>query len=190
MISISFWLIKGLVLLILAFFSAAFNAARALFQYRAGRALLAAIAAGAAAAAYHSPTWETEWAVFFAGLSFCLFLSVFAGLSRHTAEDEAPEEITPEAAEVPPADGDAEEAAEADDAFAILLRGRTIEKATFDEEKRLLALYRRKDKLEAINSTDAATWARFQQSKTWRGLLWDIEDAESTLARLDGMKGA
>lgn len=72
-----------------------------------------------------------------------------------------------------------------DEGFSHLLHGRTIEKATADEERRLLALYRRKDKLEYVNKRTAEEWDRFQQTKTWRGLLWDIEDAEERLARLE-----
>ena len=72
-----------------------------------------------------------------------------------------------------------------DEAFCHLLHGRTLEKATADEERRLLALYRRKDKLEFINKSTAEAWEKFQATKTWRGLLWEIEDAEERLARLE-----
>jgi len=59
------------------------------------------------------------------------------------------------------------------------------EVAALNEERRLLALYRRKDKLEYINGGTAQAWAKFQTTKTWRGLLWEIEDAEERLARLE-----
>ena len=85
--------------------------------------------------------------------------------------------------------GEALGAAEAveteDEAFTYLLHGRSIEKAIADERRRLCALYRRKDKLQFVNDTDPQKWERFKQSKTWRGLLWEIEDTENTLARLE-----
>ena len=85
---------------------------------------------------------------------------------------------------------DMEEEEEAEDCgFASLLHGRSIEKAIEDEERRLLALYRRKDKAEYVNGADAKTWEKYQNTKTYRGLLWEIDQAEDTIARLEQLAG-
>ena len=119
-----------------------------------------------------------------------LFVALYAVLSivcailraveSNRKEAEALENTAPEAVELV-------EEGEEDRCFTDLLRGRTVSKAIADEERKLLALYRRKDKLEAINRGDPTTWERFQKSKTWRGLLWDIEDTENTLKRLESI---
>lgn len=59
------------------------------------------------------------------------------------------------------------------------------EKALSRVNRLLLALYQRKDKLEYVNNTSPEAWARFQKTKTWRGLLWDIQNAEDTLERIE-----
>lgn len=59
------------------------------------------------------------------------------------------------------------------------------EKALSRVNRILLALYQRKDKLEYVNNTSPEAWARFQKTKTWRGLLWDIQNAEDTLERIE-----
>ena len=80
---------------------------------------------------------------------------------------------------------DEEEETAEDDCFSALLRGRSIEKAIADEERRLLALYRRKDKMEFVSGADPKAWEKYQKTKTYRGLMWEIEQAEETIARLE-----
>lgn len=54
------------------------------------------------------------------------------------------------------------------------------------EKRRLAALYDRRDKAEYLNNTSPAAWARYQNTKTWRGLLYDIEAAERKIRLLEG----
>lgn len=50
-------------------------------------------------------------------------------------------------------------------------------------QKRLNALYNRRDRLEYINGTTPESWKKFQGTKTYRGLEWDIQDTEERLER-------
>lgn len=50
-------------------------------------------------------------------------------------------------------------------------------------QKRLNALYNRRDRLEYINGTTPENWKKFQSTKTYRGLEWDIQDTEERLER-------
>jgi len=70
-------------------------------------------------------------------------------------------------------------------AFSAYLHGRTFAKARADEERRLWHLFRRLNRIEELNRTDADTWARCQKSKTYRGLLFDIQETEELIAKLD-----
>lgn len=54
------------------------------------------------------------------------------------------------------------------------------------EKKRLALLYDRRDKAEYLNNTDPKAWERYQKTKTWRGLLYDIEAAERKIRLLEG----
>ena len=69
-----------------------------------------------------------------------------------------------------------------DEGFRHILRGRSLDKAIADESRKLAALYRRKDRMQAVNAGDGG---RYENTKAWRGLMWDIEDTESTIERLE-----
>ena len=64
------------------------------------------------------------------------------------------------------------------------LPGGSVAKAIAIEERRLLALYRRKEKAEAVHSGNEKEWERYQNTVAWRSLLWDIEDTETRLVYL------
>lgn len=74
---------------------------------------------------------------------------------------------------------------EADDEAFALLPGGSPERAVVILRKRLAALYTRKEKVEFVNGADPKTWERYQQTKAWRGLLWDIEYAETQLELIE-----
>lgn len=72
-----------------------------------------------------------------------------------------------------------------DEAFQNL----NIETAIRQTEKRLAMLYNRKDKYEYINGETPEKLEAFKKTKAWRGLEWDIKDAEERLARLEKARG-
>lgn len=74
---------------------------------------------------------------------------------------------------------------EPDDEAYALLPGGSPERAVVILRKRLAALYTRKEKVEFVNGADPKTWAKYQQTKAWRGLLWDIEYAETQLELIE-----
>lgn len=99
-------------------------------------------------------------------------------------EEEAPallEEAADEAEEIP------EE--EEDDIFRAYLHGRTWEKALSDEERRLFALYNRLEKVRYLNEEDPKAWKKYQKTKAYRGLMWDINEAEELVIKLEGYLG-
>lgn len=105
-------------------------------------------------------------------------------------DEEEPEpwdEIEDEEPQDDEEDGPGETWADEDEkaAFSAYLHGRTFEKARADEERKLWHLFRRLNRIEELNRTDAATWARCQKSKTYRGLLFDIQETEELIAKLD-----
>lgn len=77
------------------------------------------------------------------------------------------------------------EEADEDEAFQNL----NIETAIRQTEKRLAMLYNRKDKYEYINGETPEKLEAFKKTKAWRGLEWDIKDAEERLARLERARG-
>lgn len=74
---------------------------------------------------------------------------------------------------------------EEDEAFQNL----NIDTAIRQTEKRLAMLYNRKDKYEYINGETPEKLEAFKKTKAWRGLEWDIKDAEERLARLERARG-
>lgn len=91
------------------------------------------------------------------------------------------EEAADEAEEIP------EE--EEDDIFRAYLHGRTWEKALSDEERRLFALYNRLEKVRYLNEEDPESWKKYQRTKAYRGLMWDINEAEELVIKLEGYLG-
>ena len=107
--------------------------------------------------------------------------------AERDAEDasDLEEEQLPEGEEEEPEE-EPEQVREGDEYRALLpLYGENLDKAIARVQRQLLFLYRRKDKLTYINNTSPEAWAKYQQTKTWRGLMWDIEQAEDTLDRLE-----
>lgn len=71
------------------------------------------------------------------------------------------------------------------DPLALLPGGGNIDKAITILERRLSVLYDRKDKAEYLNKVDVATWEKYQKTKAWRGLMWEIERTEGILSRIE-----
>lgn len=63
--------------------------------------------------------------------------------------------------------------------------GGSPERAIEILERRLECLYERKDKAEYVNKVDDATWKKYQTTKAWRGLIWEIERTEEKLEWLE-----
>lgn len=68
-----------------------------------------------------------------------------------------------------------------DEAF----QGLDLDREISREQRKLEYLYSRKDRAEALN---ADCWERYEKTKAWRGLLWDIERAEDRIAYLERAK--
>lgn len=82
-------------------------------------------------------------------------------------EEEEVEETRPAAVE------------EYEDPYDIEAKELTIEQL----HKRLNVLYCRLDKMKYVNGTTPEAWEKFKTTKAYRGIEWDINDAEERLAR-------
>ena len=60
----------------------------------------------------------------------------------------------------------------------------TVDKARKVLERRLKALEDRRAKAEWVNRVDEVTWTRYQNTKAWRGLLWEINHTQAQLEML------
>ena len=60
----------------------------------------------------------------------------------------------------------------------------TADKARKVLERRLKALEDRRAKAEWVNKVDEVTWTRYQNTKAWRGLLWEINHTQAQLEML------
>lgn len=110
--------------------------------------------------------------------------------------DEAVLPLLPEAVEeLPPIEfrfigsADEVEAVEAEDDGAdewvlSTMPWDTVDKARKVLERRLKALEDRRAKAEWVNKVDEVTWTRYQNTKAWRGLLWEINHTQAQLEML------
>lgn len=98
-------------------------------------------------------------------------------------EPEPEEEVAPEPVAVVADAGE-------DDVW-MWMPGGSPEKAIPILERRLEALYDRKEKAEYVNRADedGEEWRKFKNTKAWRSLLWDIEYVEEKLAYLERALG-
>ena len=60
----------------------------------------------------------------------------------------------------------------------------TVDKARKVLERRLKSLEDRRAKAEWVNKVDEVTWTRYQNTKAWRGLLWEINHTQAQLEML------
>lgn len=158
------------------FFGAVFKAFAWLLSFRAGRLILGGLC-GYAAYTQHTQGGDQSAVLGAIGAGIVLALSAIPWGRRSVAKtEEAPEDA--EGVEVTFTITETTEAPEEaqDEAIAALDLGR--------EEKRLAVLLDRKDKLEYLNR--GAGWAKFETTKTWRGLLYDIEATERKIRLLKG----
>jgi len=104
----------------------------------------------------------------------------FEGFQVEAPKEEAPvEEVAEDSIR------ELEDPGTEDDEAFCLLPGGSPERAVVILRKRLAVLYTRKEKVEYVNGADPKTWAKYQQTKAWRGLLWDIEYAETQLELIE-----
>ena len=96
------------------------------------------------------------------------------------AEAEEPEEEPEELEEEAHSPG-----AEAEE----ILHGRSLEKALKDEQRRLLALLARLDRVTYTSSRTPEEWERYQKTKAYRGLMWDIRQSEDLIISLEAYLG-
>ena len=77
-----------------------------------------------------------------------------------------------------------------DDCFS-LLPGGCPEKALPILERRLAALYTRKEKAEYVNRADerGEAWEKYTTTKAWRGLLWEIDYTEKQIELIERAVG-
>lgn len=70
-----------------------------------------------------------------------------------------------------------------------MLHGRSLEKALKDEQRRLLALLNRLDRVTYTSSRTPEEWERYQKTKAYRGLMWDIRQSEDLIISLEAYLG-
>ena len=70
-----------------------------------------------------------------------------------------------------------------------MLHGRSLEKALKDEQRRLLALLQRLDRVTYTSSRTPEEWERYQKTKAYRGLIWDIRQSEDLIISLEAYLG-